>query len=179
MPKLLTMFRRPTDVFRSALLDAALLTGLIIALLQTAGCKPVDSAGNGGSSEKIEPLEVVTTESGVQQLVVPAGSFEIGSGVGDEGPRQTISLSSFAMDQYEVLQEELTRLQVPDASHFKDPRRPVEMVRWSEAAMLCNERSKAEGLQPCYDELTFECDFSADGYRLPTEADGSHVRTSR
>ena len=37
--------------------------------------------------------------------------------------------------------------------------------------MLCNERSKAEGLTPCYDELSFACDFDADGYRLPTEAE--------
>lgn len=113
--------------------------------------------------------------SGVAQILVPAGEFEMGSGEGDEGPRHLVRLDAFVMDQYEVLQEELTRLQVPDASHFKDPRRPVEMVRWSEAALLCNERSKAEGLTPCYDDLTFECDFDANGYRLPTEAEWEYA----
>lgn len=115
------------------------------------------------------------SESGVSQILVPAGDFEMGSGESDEGPRHRVQIAAFVMDQYEVLQEELTRLQIPDASHFKDPRRPVEMVRWSEAALLCNERSKAEGLTPCYDDLTFECDFEADGYRLPTEAEWEYA----
>ena len=36
-----------------------------------------------------------------------------------------------------------------------------------------NERSLAENLTPCYDEKTpgWPCDFEANGYRLPTEAE--------
>lgn len=138
------------------------------------GCKPTpidvaeEQQGSVDLSQWLSP-------SGVSQCLVPAGEFEMGSGEGDEGPRHQVKLDAFVMDQYEVLQEELARLQVPDASHFKDPRRPVEMVRWSEAALLCNERSKAEGLTPCYDDLTFECDFEADGYRLPTEAEWEYA----
>jgi formylglycine-generating enzyme required for sulfatase activity len=48
---------------------------------------------------------------------------------------------------------------------------PAEQMRWTDAALFCNERSRAEELTPCYDEASFACDFDADGYRLPTEAE--------
>jgi formylglycine-generating enzyme required for sulfatase activity len=43
------------------------------------------------------------------------------------------------------------------------------------AALYCNARSKAEGLEPCYDEETALCDFAANGYRLPTEAEWEYA----
>jgi formylglycine-generating enzyme required for sulfatase activity len=53
----------------------------------------------------------------------------------------------------------------------KGEQNPVERVRWREAIAFCNARSAAEGLRPCYDVKTGACDFAADGYRLPTEAE--------
>jgi len=49
------------------------------------------------------------------------------------------------------------------------------MVSWVDAVLFCNQRSLAEGLEPCYDEETGECDFGADGYRLPTEAEWEYA----
>ena len=68
---------------------------------------------------------------------------------------------------------------------------PVNYVNWYEAIVYCNKRSKAEGLKPCYSidgspdpaawgevptssNSTWDaatCDFEANGYRLPTEAE--------
>jgi len=35
----------------------------------------------------------------------------------------------------------------------------------------CNYRSEMEGLTPCYDLNDWSCDWSADGYRLPSDAE--------
>jgi formylglycine-generating enzyme required for sulfatase activity len=48
---------------------------------------------------------------------------------------------------------------------------PVVGVSWCGAAAYCNWRSLLDGLTPCYDTKTWKCDFSANGYRLPTEAE--------
>lgn len=48
---------------------------------------------------------------------------------------------------------------------------PVVGVLWSGAALLCNELSVLNGLHPSYDVKLGTCDFAADGYRMPTEAE--------
>jgi len=48
---------------------------------------------------------------------------------------------------------------------------PVVMVTWYGSAAYCNWRSVTGSLTPCYDTSTWACDFGADGYRLPTEAE--------
>ena len=40
---------------------------------------------------------------------------------------------------------------------------------------FCNKCSELDGLTPCYDLNTWQCDFDADGYRLPTEAEWEYA----
>jgi len=47
---------------------------------------------------------------------------------------------------------------------------PCVEVTWYGAAAFCNYRSEKEGLTPCYDLDDWSCNWSANGYRLPTEA---------
>jgi len=47
---------------------------------------------------------------------------------------------------------------------------PMVRVSWFGAVAYCNWRSQQEGLQPCYNLSTWECDFGKNGYHLPTEA---------
>ncbi len=127
-------------------------------------------------SSALQPIEI-TTKVGVTMVLVPGGTFTMGSASGakDEGPPHDVTISPFAMDKYEVSQEQYAVLEIPDPSHFKDLQRPVEQVRWSDAAQFCNLRSIEEGLEPCYDEVKFECNFEASGYRLPTEAEWEYA----
>ncbi|MCP4708061.1 MAG: formylglycine-generating enzyme family protein [Planctomycetes bacterium] len=48
---------------------------------------------------------------------------------------------------------------------------PVVMVSWFGAAAYCNWRSQQDGYESCYNLSTWDCDFTKQGYRLPTEAE--------
>lgn len=141
------------------------------------GCQPVaNDQVSGAESKKVSPVEF-ETPSKVAMVWIPGGSFMMGSseGLEDESPVHEVTLSAYAMDQYEVTQAEYERLMTANPSHFRSPDRPAEQIRWTDAAEYCNARSLEEGLEPCYDELTFACDFSKNGYRLPTEAEWEYA----
>ncbi len=48
---------------------------------------------------------------------------------------------------------------------------PMVQVSWYGAVAYCNWRSTMEGRQPCYVLWNWGCNFDANGYRLPTEAE--------
>ena len=52
---------------------------------------------------------------------------------------------------------------------------PVASVTWFGAAYYSNWLSGLFGLTQCYDETTWQCDFNADGLRLPTEAEAEYA----
>ena len=116
---------------------------------------------------------------------------------------RTVTIPSLLVCDHEVTQAEYQSVMGSNPSYFTDnpsigetqANRPVESVSWYDAIMYCNKRSIAEGRTPCYkiggkdnpsewgavptgSNSTWNaatCDFSANGYRLPTEAEWEYL----
>jgi len=144
---------------------------VILVVLAATSCRRIEAPQTGSASP-----EIIQTTSGIEMVLIPGGRFTMGSddAAADQAPAHEVWVDAFLMDRYEMTQEVYGKLVQPNGSHFKGPQRPVEMVSWAEAALYCNKRSRAEGLEPCYSE-TAECNFEADGYRLPTEAEWEYA----
>jgi formylglycine-generating enzyme required for sulfatase activity len=142
---------------------------LLLILAFISGCRR--------AKDNISKPEVIKTKTGIEMVKIPGGFFEMGSkkGTPDELPVHKVWISSFLMDRFEVVQDQFKKYQLPDPSHFKNPTHPLDQINWTDATLYCNERSLAEGLEPCYDEETWECNFQANGYRLPTEAEWEYA----
>ncbi len=113
---------------------------------------------------------------------IPGGSFAMGSPQnenwrsGDEN-QHTVAVDSFYIGAYEVTNEEYQAVMGAVPSFFKDAKLPVENVSWLDAIIFCNEKSKNENRKPAYvvDGVKVTWDKSANGYRLPTEAEWEYA----
>ncbi len=147
-----------------------------LMLLLFVGCGQVDQTAR---TDQTSPsgIQSVTTLGGITMVRLPAGEFVMGDDRGDddEKPAHKVRVSAFDMDIHEVTQKAYESLMEKNPSKRKAPDKPVEQVDWYHAVLYCNLRSLKEGLTPCYDPKTLACDFAADGYRLPTEAEWEYA----
>jgi len=131
--------------------------------------------------------------------LIPAGTFMMGDAFNDGNPSELpvhqVYVSAFYMDRYDVTKALWDSVYLWATNHGysfdnaglgKAPNHPVHTVNWYDAVKWCNARSEKEGLTPCYYtsagrttvyqsgqiDLANSCvKWTANGYRLPTEAE--------
>lgn len=119
------------------------------------------------------PKSFVLIEGGTFQM----GSPETESWRSDDETQHTVTVSNFYMSQYELTQEEYEKVMGNNPSNFSGSNLPVDNISWLDAVSYCNARSESEGLRPVYtiDGQNVSWDRSANGYRLPTEAEWEYA----
>lgn len=125
--------------------------------------------------------------------LIPAGTFTMGGTSGDyqgDNPLVSVYVSAFYMTKHEVtkvLWDEVRAWGLANgytdlpAGAGKAANHPVQSINWYAGVKWCNARSQRDGLIPCYtvSDVTYKtgnsdsvvCNWSASGYRLPTEAE--------
>ncbi|RLW68596.1 MAG: hypothetical protein B6D68_03315, partial [spirochete symbiont of Stewartia floridana] len=95
----------------------------------------------------------------------------------DDETQHEVWVSPFYMSRYEVTQGEWHEVMRSSPSHFSGDSLPVEQVSWYDAVKYCNELSVQNGLTPVYtiNGTSVTADWSANGYRLPTEAEWEYA----
>src|SRR5260370_33397673 len=96
---------------KKAGLRAAVAVSLLMPL---SGCQ---QAGAPGGAVAVPPT--IPTKGGLEMVVVPAGSFEMGNrhGKEDESFVHRVTVDSSLMDKYEVTQAEYENQSLPNHSH--------------------------------------------------------------
>jgi len=93
--------------------------------------------------------------------------------------RWTVGVPPYRLAVHPVTQALYAQVTGGRPSTAQGDRLPVEGVSWWDAVRFCNALSQRAGLVPAYrfhaDGEGVEWDASADGYRLPTEAEWEHA----
>jgi sulfatase modifying factor 1 len=128
--------------------------------------------------------------------LIPQGAFTMGDSLDrmSNTPLRTVMLDAFYIGRHEVTKAEWDEVTTWGSSHGYDisggsakaSNHPVTDVTWYDVVKWCNARSQKEGLTPIYytnnEQTTIykmgnvnvtnaQVKWSANGYRLPTEAE--------
>lgn len=173
---------------KRTIISLLLAGSMALSLAACGGQTPPDASGQDSSpttdtsstsapTPAAEPAEIPA-----DFVLIEGGTFQMGSPEdeawrSDDETQHTVTVSDFYMSAYEVTQAEYAEVTGENPSSFSGDDLPVENVSWLDAVAYCNARSEVEGLTPVYtvDGQNVSWDRSANGYRLPTEAEWEYA----
>jgi len=138
-------------------------------------------AGDGVYFKEGDVWSFTTMDQIEGMILVESGTFDMGDqfdrAENDELPVHEVTLGSYLIGEYEVTQGEYYAVmgRNPIHDHGRGYYHPEYNVSWFEAVEYCNALSIQEGFTPCYNLSDWSCNFNADGYRLPTEAEWEYA----
>jgi sulfatase modifying factor 1 len=136
----------------------------------------------------------MSSDAGVTFAPIPGGTYQIGNLIGDSDITNAgtvmVTLSPYYMAVHPTTKGQWDTVRTWAATNGytdlaagggKAADHPVQMVTWYDVVKWANAASEKEGLKPCYvvsgsvvrtgSSSAVTCDWSANGYRLPTEAE--------
>ena len=160
---------------------ALLLLGFL--LFSFAACEQMPAVSfPESSSESPGAEEPSAADHGDGFVLIPGGTFQMGSPESEawrseDETLHTVTVSDFYVSPYEVTQADYKKMTGQNPSSFSGEDLPVEGVSWLQAVAYCNALSESKGLVPVYtiDGENVAWDRSANGYRLPTEAEWEYA----
>ena len=159
---------------------------LLLALLficSLAACSQSENKDNDVTvPTEDNTLEVTEMKVPESFVLIKGGTFQMGSPESEawrsaDETQHSVTVSDFYMSKFELTQKEYEEITGSNPSNFSGENLPVENISWLDAVAYCNERSERENLTPAYtiDGQNVSWDRSADGYRLPTEAEWEYA----
>ena len=138
-------------------------------------------------------VEVLSAPDGFS--LIPCGNFQMGDNFAEgsiitETPVHAVNVSAYYIGKYEVTKALWDSVRTWGASNGytdlptgagKGATHPVHTLNWDSMVKWCNARSQQDNLTPCYtvsgsvyktgSSNAVVCNWNANGYRLPTEAE--------
>lgn len=111
----------------------------------------------------------------IELVAVPAGQVTLSDRRTERS--WVVDLAPYRIGEVAVTQEQYFAVTGLRPSSAEGDRLPVEGVSWFDAIGFCNALSERSGLASAYrmDGSAVEWDVSADGFRLPTEAEWEYA----
>lgn len=122
-------------------------------------------------------------------IPIDGGTFTMGDNSSEnnaEKPEHQVTIKPFYISATEITQKQYAEVMLSSLPNFKPKGDdyPANYVRFNDAVRFCNALSKIHKLEECYtiddpggDEhhIKVYCDFTKNGYRLPTEAEWEYA----